>query len=84
VIYHVWYEDGSYKGKFQKLNSPEEAIQMAKTFNVFNPIIQEEQSFMAQHSIKTEEQLQNMLHRQQLRYAEVKSVENRTWRDKAY
>jgi hypothetical protein len=84
MIYHVWYADGTYWGSLSDAADIESAVVMAKKLGVQSPMIQDEQSFVSAHVINERTTLEHVLNRQQLRYADIKSAEQRTWRDRAY
>jgi hypothetical protein len=84
MIYHVWDVAGYYRTAVTA-ETPEGAIVLARmSHGIKAAMVQDEQQFLELHSIKNNNMLIHALNRQQLRYADIKSAEQRTWRDRAF
>ena len=84
ATFYVWDKSGQYK-EIVYANSADEAVDKAKLLlNIHAPMVQERWSFVETHQIKNKITEDYAVTRQQLRYADIKTAENRTWRDKEY
>lgn len=81
-VYYVWNADGIFIGQI-KAESTEDALYVSK---MKTPCawVQSEQAFIELHQIRDKLTLEHARNRQQLRFAEVKDSETRTWRDRKY
>lgn len=84
AVYYVWDSEGIYKTSVEA-TQPESAIILARmSHGIKAAMVQEEFAFIELHQIKDKLTLEHARTRQNLRFADIKNSENRTWRDRKY
>jgi hypothetical protein len=82
--YHVWTVTGVYVDEISA-EDEQQALNKAKTIHkVHAPMVQNVQHFIEQWKPTSENNHQHICMNQQLRYADIKASEQRTWRDRRY
>ena len=83
MIYHVWNQEWQYTRSIEA-TSVEEAIQVAKAIGIPYPIVQDQESLAAQYYLKPTDDIAKLARTIKLRFADIKSAEQRNWRDRSY